>query len=50
MQSIKGIDVTGKRVIVRVDYNVPITDGKIDDDTKNSFITDKYIFSNITYT
>ena len=26
MQSIKGIDVTGKRVIVRVDYNVPITD------------------------
>lgn len=34
MQSIKEIDVTGKRVIVRVDYNVPITDGKIDDDTK----------------
>lgn len=34
MQNIKGIDVTGKRVIVRVDYNVPITDGKIDDDTK----------------
>lgn len=34
MQSIKGIDVTGKRVMVRVDYNVPITDGKIDDDTK----------------
>lgn len=34
MQSIKGIHVTGKRVIVRVDYNVPITDGKIDDDTK----------------
>ena len=34
MQSIKGSDVTGKRVIVRVDYNVPITDGKIDDDTK----------------
>ena len=34
MHSIKGIYVTGKRVIVRVDYNVPITDGKIDDDTK----------------
>ena len=29
MESIKGINVEGKRVIVRVDYNVPIKDGKI---------------------
>lgn len=34
MESIKGVNVTGKRVIVRVDYNLPITDGKIDDDTR----------------
>ena len=34
MKSIKGIDVNNKRVIVRVDYNVPRKDNKILDDTR----------------
>ena len=33
-KTIKDIDIAGKRVFIRVDFNVPIKGGKIEDDTR----------------